>query len=130
MLWGDSDIPYLHQLSDPKIMENSISMGILNSKIGAIITDKVQPMDVDSGFKIIKTAARTTTLIGENTPLTTVVNHTFDNMRNNNKLKLPSHKESIIKDCVLSSPEILSKSYSSDTIMKSYVSSGMLDVAT
>jgi hypothetical protein len=59
-------------------------MGILNSKIGAKITDKVQPMDVDSGFKVTKTTARTTTSIGKDIPLTTIVNRAFEDMRNKN----------------------------------------------
>ena len=63
VLWGDSDIPYSQKLSDPRRMENSISMGILNLKIGSSITDKVQPMDIDSGFKVMKTTARRTMYI-------------------------------------------------------------------
>jgi hypothetical protein len=51
-------------------------------------------------------------------------------MKNKNQLRLPPNKELIIKYCILSSPEILSKSYSSETIKNSYVSSGMLDAAT
>ena len=45
-------------------------------------------MDVDSGFKVIKIPARTTTSVGKNTPLKIVVNRAFEDMRNNNQLKL------------------------------------------
>ena len=38
-----------------------------------------------------------------------------------------SQKELIITDCILSTPEILSKSYSKEQIEKSYVDTGMLD---
>ena len=130
VVWGDSDIPYLQQLSDPIRMESSVKMGILHCKIGAKITDKVQPMDVDAGFKVMKSVARTTTSIGNSNPLSIYVNRAFGEMRHSNKLKLVSQKELIITDCILSTPEILSKSYSKERIEKSYVDTGMLDGAT
>ena len=64
VIWGDSNIPYRQQLSDPIWIESSVDMGILYCKIGAEITDKVQPMDVDAGFKVMKSVTRTITSMG------------------------------------------------------------------
>ena len=128
--WSDSDIPYLQQLAEPGRMEASIRMGILNCKIGAKITDKVQPMDVGSGFKVLKTTARTNTCVGTETSLTKFVTRAFEDMRSMNQLKLSSMKEVIVIDCLLTSPTLLSKSYSPETMKKSFVNSGMLDAAT
>jgi hypothetical protein len=47
-----------------------------------------------------------------------------------NQLKLSSMKEVIVIDCLLTSPTLLSKSYSPETIKESFVNSGMLDATT
>ena len=127
VIWGDSDIPYLQQLSDLIRKESSVNMGILHCKIGAQITDKVQPMDVDAGFKVMKLVARTTISMGHSNSLSTYVYRVFSEMHLSNKLKLVSQKELIITDYILSTPEVLSKSYSKERIEKSYVDTRMLD---
>ena len=93
-------------------MESSVNMGILHCKIGAKSTDKVQPIDVDTRFKVMKPVARITTLMGHSKSLSTYVYRAFTEMRLSNKLKRVSHQELIITCCILSTPEILSKSYS------------------
>ena len=79
--WSDSDIPYLQQLAEPGRMEARISIGILNCKISAKITDKIQPMDAGSGFKVLKTTARTNICVDTETSLTKFVTRAFDEMR-------------------------------------------------
>ena len=98
VVWGDSDIPNLQQLSDPIRIESSVKMGILHCKIGAKITDKVQPMDVDATFKVMKSVARTTTSIGNGNSLSVYVIRAFIEMHLSNNLKLVSQKELIITD--------------------------------
>lgn len=38
LLWGDSDILYLTQLSDPEIMKESLKNSVYHAKIGTKIT--------------------------------------------------------------------------------------------
>ena len=52
-------------------------MGILNFIIGAKITDKVQPMDTGSGFKVLKTTAHTAICVGTETSMTKFVMQAF-----------------------------------------------------
>ena len=53
-MWGDSDIPYLQQMTDPERIKKSISRGIYFAKIGAKITETSQPLDLGPFFKILK----------------------------------------------------------------------------
>ena len=67
--------------------------------------------------------------MGHSNSFSTYVYREFIEMRLGNKLKLVSQKELVITDCILSTPEILSKSYSKERIEKSYVGIGLLDSA-
>ena len=84
---------------------------------------------VDTGFKVINSVTRTTTSMRHSNSLFTYVYREFTEMRLSNKLKSVSQKELMITDCILSTPEILSKSYSKERIEKFYVDTGMLDSA-
>ena len=52
--WGDSNIPYLGLINFPTKIKRSVSRGIKKCKIGAKITESVQPLDVGPFFKILK----------------------------------------------------------------------------
>ena len=67
--WGDSDIPYLAMMNSPKKIEKNMSRGILSCKIGAKITESVQPLDVGPFFKMLKSSSRNTTTLGTDDPL-------------------------------------------------------------
>ena len=49
-MWGDSDIPYLQQMTDPDKIKLSISRGIYFAKIGAKIIETSQPLDLGPFF--------------------------------------------------------------------------------
>ena len=53
-MWGDSDIPYLQQMTDPERIHKSISRGVFFAKIGAKITETPQPLDLGPFFKVFK----------------------------------------------------------------------------
>ena len=53
-MWGDSDIPYLQQMTDPERIKKSISRGVYFAKIGAKITEASQPLDLGPFFKVLK----------------------------------------------------------------------------
>ena len=53
-IWGDSDIPYLQQMTSPERIKLSISRGVFFSKIGAQITEMSQPLDLSPFFKFKK----------------------------------------------------------------------------
>jgi len=57
VLWGDSEIPYLQQMTDPARVKESIWWGIYFSKIEAKITKVAQPLD-PALFKILKSSGR------------------------------------------------------------------------
>ena len=64
VLWGDSDIPYLQQMTNPARVEDSMNKGIHFSKIGAKITETSQPLDLGPFFKILKMSGRNSISVG------------------------------------------------------------------
>ena len=50
-MWGDSDIPYLQQMTSPERVSESVTRGIFFAKIGAKITETSQPLDLGLFFK-------------------------------------------------------------------------------
>ena len=109
--WGDSDIPYISQLNSPEKIERNLKRGIYNAKIGAKITECVQPLDVGPFFKCMKSTARRATTIESESPVRVRV---VDDMRRLSRDKLvilSTVKNSAVIDCIASSPEIQSKSF-------------------
>ena len=49
-MWRDIDIPCLQEMTSPERIEQSISRGILFTKIGAKITETLQPLDIGPFF--------------------------------------------------------------------------------
>ena len=49
-MWGDSDIPYLQQMTSPERIKLSIARGVYFAKIGAKITETSQPLDLGPFF--------------------------------------------------------------------------------
>ena len=68
-MWGDSDIPYLQQMTDPERIKLSISRGVYFAKNGAKITENAQPLDLGPFFKILKRTGSSMTSVGIETPL-------------------------------------------------------------
>ena len=50
-MWGDSDIPYLQQMTSPERIATSIKRGIFFAKIGVKITETSQPLDLGPFLK-------------------------------------------------------------------------------
>ena len=70
VLWGDSDIPYLQQMTNPARVEDSMNKGIYFSKIGAKVTETSQPLDLGPFFKILKMSGRNSTSVGSMSDMT------------------------------------------------------------
>ena len=111
--WGDSDIPYLGLINSPTKIERSVSRGIKKCKIGAKITEPVQPLDVGPFFKTMKSSSRTTTTLGTDNPLRSTVIGIFKDLSLDNSLRLPANKSNAIIDCISSFPEMGVKCFSS-----------------
>ena len=77
ILWDDSDISYLRQLTDPGRMKDSLYHGVYHAKIGVQITETIQPLNLRPNFKILKTFARTCTTKYRDKPLTIYVKVNF-----------------------------------------------------
>ena len=130
LLWYESDIPYLKKLTHPDQMEQSLNRRVNNAKVGAKITDCVQPVDVDSGFKVLKSSGRTYTAVGRVTLLNISANSTFTKLQGERRLVLATGKHNAIIDCVYGEPKLMNKSFSSEIIKKLCVEYGMLDMTT
>ena len=128
ILWGDSDIPYLQQMTSPERIADSMNKGIYFSKIGAKITETSQPLDLGPFFKILKMAGRNLTSVGTVSDMTITVDKMFKKLSLNKEIILSTGKLNTLKDCIVCSPDMMTKSFSTRTIQKAFVSSGMLDV--
>ena len=81
-MWGDSDIPYLQQMTDPERIKKIISRGVYFTKIGAKIAEVSQPLDLDPFFKVLKKVGSNTTSVGVVSPLSILVDIIFSSIRN------------------------------------------------
>ena len=63
-------------------------------------------------------------------PLTLLVAILFQNLEEKKVLQLSYLKENALKDCVATSSETIAKSFIKDTLIQSFVSSGILDDQT
>ena len=80
-MWGDSNIPYPQQIMAPERVKVSMKRGIFFGKIGANITETLQPLDLGPFFKILKKSSRNMTAVGRERPLTIIVDITFKTLR-------------------------------------------------
>ena len=111
ILWGDSDIPYLQQMTSPERIADSMNKGIYFSKIGAKITETSQPLDLGPFFKILKMAGRNSTSVGTVSDMTITVDKMFKNLSFDKEIILRTDKLNALKDRVVCSPEIMTKSF-------------------
>ena len=77
VLWGDSDIPYLQQMTDPERTEDKMRKGIYFSKVGAKITETSQPLDLGPFFKILKQSGRNITSVGTTSVMSCTIGRIF-----------------------------------------------------
>ena len=126
-MWGDSDIPYLQQMTEPGSMKKAMSRGIYFSKIGAKITETAQPLDLGPFFKILKVNGRLMTSTGRVTPLTLSVDYIFKNLAKEKKLVLSTIKGAALKDLICTAPQMFASAFNKDTMINAFVDSGMLD---
>ena len=80
-MWGDSDIPYLQQMTSPERIKLSVARGVYFSKIGAKITETSQPLDLGPFFKVLKKAGKKMTSVDMETPLTLQLAIIFKNLK-------------------------------------------------
>ena len=80
-MWGDSDIPYLQQMTSPDRIVKSLSRGIFLAKIGAKISEISQPLDLGTFFKVLNVSGRNMTSVGMEKPLSIMTDITFKRLR-------------------------------------------------
>ena len=127
VMWGDSDIPYLQQMTTPHRVKSSSLLGLYFAKIGAKITENAQPLDLGPFFKILKVSGKYMTSVDTMKPLTMVVDITMKKLRKDKILLLPTLKECALKDLLITTPEMMTAAFNEHSMVKSFVSSGMLD---
>ena len=110
-MWGDSDIPYLKQVTDPDRIKLSISRGTYFPKIGAKITETSQPLDLGTFFKILKKAGKIMASIGVDITLSILVGIIFGSSRKKKTLLSSTLKENALKNCISTSPEMIAVSF-------------------
>ena len=127
VLWGDSDIPYLQQMTNPVIIENSMNKGIHSPKIGVKITETSQPLDLGPFFKILKMSGRNSTSVGTTSDMTCTVDNMFKKLSMDKGVILSTGKLNDLKDCIICTPNMMPQAFTTRKIQKAFVSSGMLD---
>ena len=127
IMWGDSDIPYLKQMTTPQRIEFALKIGILFSIICAKISENTQPLDLGPFFKILRICGRKMTSLGLEKPLTIVIELLFKKLRDEKILLLPPTKENSLKDLLITAPDMMQRAFSEKGMIKAFVSAGMLD---
>ena len=127
ILWGDSDIPYLQQMTSPERISRATQNGILFAKIGAKITETSQPLDLGPFFKILKQSGKYMTSVGIVKPLSLTVDRLFSDLKGEGRLSLSHLKENALKDLLVTAPDMMAKAFNKDSVIKSYMDCGMLD---
>ena len=117
-------------MTDPERLKKIISRGVYFAKIGAKITETSQPLDLGPFFKVLKKAGRNMTSVGVESPLSILVDIIFSSLRKKKTLVLSTLKENALKDCINTSPDMIVASFSKDSLIKSFVSAGMIDDRT
>ena len=72
-------------------------------------------------------SGRNTTSLGSITDMSNTVDIMFKKLTMNKEVVLSTGKRNALKDCIICSPDMMTKAFSERTIQKSFVSSGMLD---
>ena len=126
-MWGDSDIPYLQQMTTPERIATAMLLGLYFAKIGAKITENSKPLDMGQMFKILRLSKRQMTSIHKEKPLSVMVDLIFKQLRENKELLLSTLKEEALKDLLVTVPETMAKAFSATNVLESFVASGMLD---
>ena len=72
-------------------------------------------------------SGRNSTSVGTVSDMSLTVNKMFKKLSMHKKVVLSTGKLNALKDCVICSPDMMTKSFTSRTIQKAFVSSGMLD---
>ena len=80
-MWGDSNIPYLQQMTSLDRVKASVSRGVFFAKIGAKITETFQLLDLGPYFKSLKVSGRHITSVKAETPLLILVANRFKELR-------------------------------------------------
>ena len=127
VLWGDSDISYLQQMTNPARVEDSMKKGIYFSNIGAKIAETSQPLDRGPFFKILEMSCRNSTYAGSISDMTLSVDKMFKKLSINKDVVLSIGKLNTLKDCIICTPEMMTNAFTTRTIQKAVVSSGILD---
>ena len=111
VLWGDSDIPYLQQMSAPERIKRCLQQGVSFGKFGAKITEGTQPLDLGPFFKTLRWCGKHMTSEGIEKPLTITIVNLFQQLRRDNVLLLPTVKENALKDLLITTPEMMTKAF-------------------
>ena len=127
VMWGDSDIPYLQQMTSPERIAQASKLGIYFAKIGAKITETAQPLDLGPFFKILKISGKHMTSVGLEKPLTNTVIGLFQKLRNERKVILSTVKENALKDLLITAPDMVSNAFTKKSLVASFQKCGMLD---
>ena len=114
----------------PERIKVSLKRGVYFSKIGAKITEASQPLELGPHFKILKSTGRSLTSVGKDRPLTIMVDMIFDDLMKRKLLILPRLKNNALKDCIDTSPVMIAASFSRESLIQSFVVSGMIDAQT
>ena len=70
------------------------------------------------------------TSVGITTPLSILLNIIFKKIPQNKILVLSSLKENLLKDYIVTTPEMIANSFTKKTLIKSFISAGMIDERT
>ena len=127
VMWGDSDIPYIQNMTSPSRIEKSIKRGIYFTKIGAKITETSQPLDLGPFFKILKAYGKNMSSDGTESPLSILIDILFKQLKRDKILMLPHLKQCSLKELITNTPQMMEAAFSKSSLVESFVSSGMLD---
>ena len=127
IVWFDSDNTNVKTTTNHGWMMHNYKSGLFYNKIGAKTTHLFQPCDLGSSFRTQRITQKKLTTEKNDSPLQAPVEQLFADLAASGRFTLKGSKLNAIMDCIITSPRLKTRSYSEESVQKSFISAGMID---
>ena len=117
-MWGNSDIPYLNQMTTPERIEQSTEKDIYFVKIGANISEISQLLDLGPFQKILKVSSKHLMPVGTEQPLSIDIHILYKKLNQGKIVSLSHLKECALKDLLIMFPDMVTSAFTIKSIIK------------
>ena len=106
-VWVDSDMGHINRIMEQDVMERNAQRGLRYVKIGAKYTGVSQAQDRNVAFKVQRSASRTVTAKGRETPLKMTLESGLAGLEREGRLNIADRKKRAMIDAHWSNAQLL-----------------------